>query len=57
MIHYTNEEYGFDGTAEDIDEYFTRENFEAMFGADDTIDAMTDDDFAELRRQAHADLD
>jgi len=52
-MHYSDERFGFDGDAADIDGYFTRENFIDMFGECD----LSDDDLDELRREAHADLD
>lgn len=52
-MNYNNETFGFNGNASDIDSYFTTESFTEMFGEC----SLSEDDLAELRRQAHADLD
>ncbi len=52
-MNYKDEQFGFDGTANDIDGYFTRENMIDMFGGCPD----SDEDMAELREQAHADMD
>lgn len=60
MKRWDDDEFGFlnAGTpnADEIDDYFTRKSFEFMFGIGEADD-LTDDDFAELRRQAHEYLD